>query len=44
MVAFDEDFRLYLNEISQYKTFSKEEQLEYFKRYQNGEDVLEEIF
>lgn len=40
----DEDFELYLNYISKYKPFTKEEQFEYFKRYKNGEDVFEEIF
>ena len=44
MVEYDEDFKLYLQEISKYKPFTKEEQIEYFKRYQNGEDVLEDIF
>ena len=40
----DEDFELYLNYISKYKPFTKEEQFEYFKRYEKGEDVFEEIF
>ena len=40
----DEDFELYLNYISKYKPFTKEEQIDYFKRYKNGEDVFEEIF
>ncbi len=40
----DEDFELYLNYISKYEPFTKEEQIDYFKRYKNGEDVFEEIF
>lgn len=40
----DEDFELYINYISKYKPFTKEEQFEYFKRYEKGEDVFEEIF
>ena len=40
----DEHLNLYLKEISQYKPFTNIEQIEYLKRYQNGEDVLEEIF
>lgn len=40
----DEDFDIYLKEISQYKQFTKDELIDYFKRYQNGEDLLNEIF
>ena len=39
-----DDLDIYLNEIRMYNTYSKEEQLEYFRRYQNGEDVFDEIF
>ena len=39
----DDDLEYYEKEISKYKIFTKEEEIEYFTRYKNGEDVLDEI-
>ena len=39
----DDDLNFFEREISKSKPFTKEEEIEYFTRYKNGEDVLEEL-
>ena len=39
-----DELEYYLKEIMTYKPFTKDEQIEFFKRLKNGEDVFEEIF
>ena len=40
----DDDLDFYKQQIRDLQYFSQEEEIEYFKRYYNGEDVLETIF
>lgn len=40
----EEELKNYIEEIKQYKKFTPQEQIEFLKKYKNGEEVLEEIF
>ena len=42
-MVYDNDLKIYENEIKKYKKLTKEEEFDYFKRYKNGEDIKNEL-